>query len=541
MIISDNLKLNKNTSSNNFEFICNKICEKYPLFSKENIKGIFLKELPDADIIKVNKGAGTNGKTSHIACTGDSRSFFSDFIATANLDKSDKFFYDYPTCLEYKFNIFIESKYITTNVISPFVKSHCALWILPKSDENQLGLSKEKYDDINFYTLRKLLYKDDLILIFKYLNENTKSLDYYLIILNDINEKQNIIDNIGKIKSKPRYAEVFNDNRDLYAETNKAEYTLSDPSFTSKYSDNIGTNKIFYGCPGVGKSYNIDKQFSCNLFRTTFHPEYTYYDFIGSVRPQTNYVGEKASTSYTFVPGDFTKALKFAIDNPNETVNFVIEELNRANTSSVFGDVFQLLDRDNLGFSKYYITNENISNIIYKNFNKDFIEKWLNVNIELNQVKIPNNLNIIASMNTSDQNINSLDSAFTRRWDTEYVPINFNLLENDPIIDGLDIPWSIFAQRVNRLILESNMINAEDKQIGPFFANPSIISNKVSFSNKVLVYLWKDVFKINRSLVFNTDIVKGIDSLITNYSNDPKSIFSYNFINMNDGLIYESI
>ena len=144
-------------------------------------------------------------------------------------------------------------------------------------------------------------------------------------------------------------------------------------------------------------------------------------------------------------------------------------------------------------------------------------------------------------MNTSDQNINSLDSAFTRRWDTEYVPINFNLLENDPIINGLDIPWSIFAQRVNRLILESNMINAEDKQIGPFFANPSIISNKVSFSNKVLVYLWKDVFKINRSLVFNTDIVKGIDSLITNYSNDPKSIFSYNFINMNDGLIYESI
>ena len=100
MIISDNLKLNKNTSSNNFEFICNKICEKYPLFSKENIKGIFLKELPDADIIKVNKGAGTNGKTSHIACTGDSRSFFADFIATANLDKSDKFFYDYPTCLE---------------------------------------------------------------------------------------------------------------------------------------------------------------------------------------------------------------------------------------------------------------------------------------------------------------------------------------------------------------------------------------------------------------------------------------------------------
>lgn len=541
MIISDNLKFNKNTSSNNFEFICDKICEKYTCFLKENIKGIFLKELPDADIIRVNKTAGSNGKTSHIACTGDSRNFFSDFIATANLDKSAEFFYDYPTCSEYKFNIFIESKYLTTNVGSPFIKSHCALWILLKSDENQLGLSKEKYDDLNFYNLRKLLFKDDLILIFKYLNEDTKSLDYYLIILNDPSEKQNIIDNIGKIKNKPRYAEIFNDNKDLYTETNKTESALSDPSLTIKSSNNIGINKIFYGCPGVGKSYNIDQQFSCNLFRTTFHPEYTYYDFIGSVRPQTNYIGEKTSTNYTFVPGDFTKALKFAIDNPNEIVNFVIEELNRANTSAVFGDVFQLLDRDNLGISKYYITNENISNIIYKDFNKDFIEEWLNVNIELNQVKIPNNLNIIASMNTSDQNINSLDSAFTRRWDTEYVPINFNLLETDPIIDGLNIPWSIFAQRVNSLILESNMINAEDKQIGPFFANPSIISNKVSFSNKVLVYLWKDVFKINRSLVFNTDIVKGIDSLITNYSNDPKSIFSYNFINMNDGLIYESI
>lgn len=542
MNVSGNLKLNKNTSDENFKFICNKICEKYPNIKKNNIRGIFIKQLPDADIIRSNKSPNSNGKTSHIACTSDNRNFFAEFIAEANLNKSEKYFYDYPTCNEYKFEVNIENKYLNNSNGNHFVKSHCALWILSKAEENQLGLSKEKYDDPNFYNLRKNLYKEDIVLFFKYYNNSTNCIDYYLIILNDDKEKEIYINGIGKIQNKPRYADVNDYNPHIYVDTSKKDDLISDPTSTDIISSNIGLNKIFYGCPGVGKSYSIDKQYSSNLFRTTFHPEYTYYDFIGSVRPQVNSIEGKSYTNYAFIPGDFTNALKFAINNPNKIVNFVIEELNRANTSAVFGDIFQLLDRDSLGISKYYITNENIANIIYKGCDKGFIEKWLNVEIKLNQVKIPNNLNIIASMNTSDQNINLLDSAFMRRWDTEYIPINFNLLGENLVIDGLDISWDIFAQNINDMILKSNMINAEDKQIGPFFANASTIKNKISFANKILVYLWKDVFKVNKSIIFNTSTVKGIDSLISNYLNDPISIFNDNFINTitkSDGLYHE--
>ena len=133
-------------------------------------------------------------------------------------------------------------------------------------------------------------------------------------------------------------------------------------------------------------------------------------------------------------------------------------------------------------------------------------------------------------MNTSDQNINALDSAFTRRWDTEYIPIDFYKLDEDFIIDGLNINWSIFAQKVNEKILSSDMLNAEDKQLGPFFAKESTITSSTLFSNKILVYLWKDVFKVNKSIIFNTDNIKGINSLINSYSTNPSSVFNDDFL-----------
>ena len=520
------MKLNKNTTIENFNFIVNNIHKKYNFLKKSNIQAIFVKELPNADLLLSNKD-GSSGKTTHIACTGDSRLFFGDFISNTLINEDSDTFYD-NTRHDYKFKVYIESKYI--NDQNNFIESHCALWINTKKyDDNQLGLSKDKFDDDSFKQLRKCMFKDNILIFFKYLNSNTNILDYYLILLTDDDECQSLIDGIGTLKNKPRYAELtFDciDKNNICISGPSSEYTVENITFCN----NIVLNKIFYGCPGVGKSYNIDRTYNKNIFRTTFHPEYTYYDFIGSVRPQIDYTLETPTTSYTFLPGDFTKALKYAIDNSNEVVNFIIEELNRANTSAVFGDIFQLLDRDDYGYSKYYITNENISKSIYKDINTMHIEKWLGVDVQKHQVKLPNNLNIIASMNTSDQNINALDSAFTRRWDMEYIPIDFTKLEETIIIAGLNVDWSIFASSINEKILDSGMMNAEDKQIGPFFAKKSTLTDINLFSNKVLVYLWKDVFKVNKSIIFDTDNIKGINSLVTSYLDNPLSVFNSDFI-----------
>lgn len=520
------MKLNKNTTIENFNFIVDIIHSKYNFFETSNIQAIFVKELPNADLLLPNKD-GSSGKTTHIACTGDSRQFFGDFISNALINEDFDTFYD-DNRNNYKFKVYIESKYVNTH--NDFIKSHCALWInTKKDDDNQLGLSKDKFDDEYFKKLRMCMFKDDILIFFKYLNPNTNLLDYYLILIVDNDECKTIIDGIGTLKNKPRYAEL------TFDDSARSIIHISEPS--SEYNtpkinpcNNIGFNKIFYGCPGVGKSYEINQTYNTNIFRTTFHPEYSYYDFVGSIRPQIDYTLEKPTTNYMFLPGDFTKALKYAIDNPNEVVNFVIEELNRANTSAVFGDIFQLLDRDDYGYSKYYITNECIATSIYKDTNSIHIEQWLDVDVQKHQVRLPNNLNIIASMNTSDQNINALDSAFTRRWDMEYLPIDFNKLNETIIIDELNVDWSVFASCINEKILDSGMMNAEDKQIGPFFAKKSTIINKNLFSNKVLVYLWKDVFKVNKSIIFNTDSIKGINSLVTSYLNDPLSVFNIDFI-----------
>lgn len=526
--------LNNNTTKEHFEFIVNTINSKYTFIKKSNIHSIFVKELPAADLISANKN-GASGKTSHIACTGDSRFFFGDFIANALINEDNNTFYD-ENRHDYKFEVFIEEKYINNK--NKFIKSNCALWISLKNTDNQIGLSKDKYDSDNFKILRKKMFKDNILIFFKYLDTNTNKFDYFLILIKDKTECDNLINGIGTLKNKPRYASLNINNNDKSTDKfteilNESVEPYNSSSQTIKSNitpcSNIGFNKIFYGCPGVGKSYEIDKKYNKNIFRTTFHPEYTYYDFVGSIRPQIDYNLNPPTTNYMFLPGDFTKALKFAIDNPNEVVNFVIEELNRADTSAVFGDIFQLLDRDDLGYSKYYITNENIARVIYEYSNTQAIEEWLGIDIKKHQVKLPNNLNIIASMNTSDQNINALDSAFTRRWDQEYIPIDFTKLTKSIIISGLNVDWSKFVECVNERILDSGMINAEDKQLGPFFAKESTITNERLFSNKILVYLWKDVFKVNKSIIFNTDNVKGINSLVTSYSEDPLSVFNDDF------------
>ena len=293
--------------------------------------------------------------------------------------------------------------------------------------------------------------------------------------------------------------------------------------------------KIFFGAPGTGKSFKIDdpeKGYGLKdvdesrKFRTTFHPDYDYAQFVGAYKPkkELNNTTNKEELTYSFVPQVFAKAyaaawkLYLAAGNASTADNqvyLVIEEINRGNCAQIFGDIFQLLDRDGDGFSQYSIDAD-----------CDFAE-WLKEDSILKTVwsdyetkvgdgklKLPPNLNILATMNTSDQSLFPMDSAFKRRFDWEYVPISFTDEEENEkeaatyeieIFDEKGAPckregdkpylWKDFVEKINTKILD--ITKSEDKQLGEFFIKPdrgNVISNK-RFLGKVMFYLWNEVCK----------------------------------------------
>ena len=281
--------------------------------------------------------------------------------------------------------------------------------------------------------------------------------------------------------------------------------------------------KIFFGAPGTGKSFKVDEAVqNQEVFRTTFHPDYDYAQFVGAYKPkkELNKTTNKEELTYSFVPQVFAKAyaatwkLYLQRDSRDSIgasllqndsgkdiqVYLVIEEINRGNCAQIFGDIFQLLDRDGEGFSQYSI-----------DVDCDFAE-WLKTNdnglksvwpayeekVGDGKLKLPPNLNILATMNTSDQSLFPMDSAFKRRFDWEYVPISFDGKDaaNYQIdIDGSFYSWKNFVETVNDKILD--LTESEDKQLGEFFIKPDSgnIISKERFLGKVMFYLWNEVCK----------------------------------------------
>lgn len=302
--------------------------------------------------------------------------------------------------------------------------------------------------------------------------------------------------------------------------------------------------QIFYGAPGTGKSYIINKgpldvergihdgvEKKC-VFRTTFHPDYDYAQFVGTYKPQEkSNVGYEGFTTkclavnnitYCFSPQVFAQAYLTAWKKYFDTkinsieeknVYLVIEEINRGNCAQIFGDLFQLLDRDENGFSRYSIAAD-------KDFGSWFVKEmgrklilFYNYIVNRTQMQdsfvnlmLPPNLNILATMNTSDQSLFPMDSAFKRRFDWKYVPISFENQDDTEKecakyeIDVLDSKgnrylWKNFVETVNEKIL--TLTESEDKQLGEFFIKPdngNVIS-KDRFLGKVMFYLWNEVCK----------------------------------------------
>ena len=267
-----------------------------------------------------------------------------------------------------------------------------------------------------------------------------------------------------------------------------------------------GVNVLFYGVPGSGKSYSVDGIIgNAHYERVVFHPDYTYSDFVGQIMPRLKRLDNgDEKLSYEFVPGPFTKALYAAEKNPAEMHYLVIEEINRGNAPAIFGDVFQLLDRDDNGCSKYAITNYDIAEKAYSDME--------------HEVRIPGNLTILATMNTSDQNVFTLDTAFQRRWDMRYVPNDIDKAEHaDTKIQNSEVTWAGFANAINEALVNYNaeLGNSEDKQLGAYFVRGEELSAEY-FPQKVLKYLWDDAFRLDHDIVFK-DGVKSIAEMLVEY------------------------
>lgn len=302
--------------------------------------------------------------------------------------------------------------------------------------------------------------------------------------------------------------------------------------------------KILFGIPGCGKSYHIDhdilgkdkktKEYygnyeKENIIRTTFYQDYSNTDFIGQILPKvTKNENGDSVVEYSFNPGPFTLALIQAIKNPTKKVALVIEEINRGNAPAIFGDIFQLLDRDDDSVSQYGIVNVGI--IDYLN-SLDFDVDGEKIKYIFNEIKIPGNMDIFATMNTSDQNVYTLDTAFTRRWAKERIPNDFG--DNEEIknkaVPGMnEYTWSEFVESINSYIddhLDDLQIN-EDKKIGAFFVGLTTLDNVDEFAYKVLDYLWSDVSKLDHNVIFNN--YKTFESLIKDYKSKGVKVFRPN-------------
>ena len=296
-----------------------------------------------------------------------------------------------------------------------------------------------------------------------------------------------------------------------------------------------GLQQIYYGAPGTGKSKVIkDLTFGEDVIRTTFHPDSDYASFVGTYKPiteevdfrdcygkkviddETKEVVKEERIAYKFIPQAFLEAYVEAWKKLGSSKKqfLIIEEINRGNCAQIFGDLFQLLDRNEYGFSDYpIVADKDMQKYLEKEFagweitNKDEINQlygeanMVNLIMKGERLVLPSNLYIWATMNTSDQSLFPIDSAFKRRWDWKYVPIregrdketnaplNWYINTGDKQYD-----WWSFISQVNKLI--GSLTNSEDKKLGYFFckAKDGEIDADL-FVSKVIFYLWNDVFK----------------------------------------------
>lgn len=512
-----------------------------------NSIGISLKSEYDGFIVKELKASNTldEGRTTnqtHIAITGEQMDLFPYIRAVGYFD--NEYNNQDPNLKKYyvlQIPVYLHQDnliYLGYNCNEHEKKVYVSV-VRSRRDgaADQIQMSMINLDSPDFVSFRKYCHTNDFLIILK--RKSEVLYDFYAI------KAENVSDELKKLNNH-FYKESANTvvKFDQVVEQNNA------------FNDSIGFNKIFYGIPGCGKSYKIDamlnhkpefvdeaiknkivkKANESDIIRTTFYLDYSNSDFIGQIYPcvekvevnnDDGSVDYKSIVTYKRIPGPFTKALLRAyqhlIDKDNSQVYLIIEEINRGNAAAIFGDTFQLLDRKN-GDSEYPINNEFIESYLKENL--DNIES-LPPSYNLEKIMIPHNLAIFATMNTSDQNVFPLDTAFKRRWNRERITNDWENVGHikDMYVPYTDITWENFAKTINKEMI-SQSINkdapiSEDKQMGAYFANEDMLTDEPmekddvklsNFENNILDYLYNDVTKFDHSILFEKQL-NSIDNI----------------------------
>ncbi len=322
------------------------------------------------------------------------------------------------------------------------------------------------------------------------------------------------------LSQSSEFERLMTEASDSHQSEQEAKEKLGSKSLTG------GENVIFYGAPGTGKSNRVEKKIKeagKKPIRTVFHSDLQNSDFFGSLKPQMD--GKKVR--YGFSPGPFMKAMVEAYREPGEPVYLVIEELNRAAAAAVFGDLFLLLDRDDDGQGEYDVS-----------FPSTESEQWFEAETGMahKTLVLPSNLFIYATMNSADQGVYPIDTAFRRRWRQEYLPLDYEAGPDGDVvyIDAKGEPhtlaWREFVKLLNRYLTDSPTLEiAEDRLLGQWFVKKKEFDGE-SIPEKVLLYLWDDLLRHEgRDVIFDTSRIPTYGSLVVETENK-RRILSDSFL-----------
>ncbi|WP_078433845.1 AAA family ATPase [Metabacillus halosaccharovorans] len=515
-----------------FQKIDHPLAYRLNLSTSNSYDGIFIKKLAESNTLTKNRG-----KQKHIAFSSEHEiNFFpylDNFVEVIAKKVPGYNSNEFKRRYGVKINIHLLKENLEYKTHEESTDISCFTTHYLSRGGNQSEMGSMYTDSKEFTDFRRLFDIGDTLIFLKH----RYMFSYDLIVINN--------DDYAEIEDTFKRSFVAYDDFSPTRQTS----TLSSPE---EWGDDVslkpatpGVNLIIYGAPGTGKSHELDKRYSGkNSVRVTFHPEYTYHDFVGSYRPQPIYKVEATNTdtykfvtevrepfdkgepyiNYNFIPGPFTLSLEKALRSTKEDLNpqmytLIIEEINRANAPSVFGDLFQLLDRQSNGESTYGVSNLEIIK---------YLKDKRVIDTDQTEIRIPLNLNIVATMNSADQGVFVMDSAFKRRWFFEYMPIDpkkavhkdENVAYNKQLVR-----WSNFIESLNDL-LAAHTIN-EDRHIGPYFLKPGEPSNNKIITSKLLMYLWDDAARLKRSKIF-IEGIKTFSQLVKLY-NEGIPVFQTDF------------
>lgn len=443
------------------------------------------------------KTKNSSSKQSHIAITGVVRNMFPLIMGYGYFlgDEAEKrFSYRLPVWVLYN------NKKVETSTI-------CSARLSNNNQDFQIQLSKLKEDGREFIDFRKNINTNDFLIMIKIKNKFQYCMFY--IRSNKINDICDTL-NIEQFTQGSKYYVIQSCNTIINEKDMLIPRIDNSLDISSANSFIKPIQKIYFGAPGTGKSYQVTKLIQNtypeydginheNVFRVTVYADYSYYNFIGTIMPVMN----ENQIVYDFNAGIFTLALLKALQHKDKHIFLIVEEMSRGNIASIFGDIFQLLDRKNDGSSEYSIDNELILSYL------------LNKGLEISKISLPSNLSIIGTVNINDQNVNVIDTAFKRRFEFEYVSVE-PVKEDGKLLNSFEFKlgdylfeWNRLYMALNSFIMTKLNLN-EDKQIGQFFIKfgDDETYNKNLIKNKLLHYLWEDVqnTSVNNHSIFKPEI-----------------------------------